>query len=243
MKRLFSMKTFKYAFYFTMTCLAIINIVFFICNWYDLQLDLNKESVLLSVVGFFFAFAGINIYSIFNTNIENEKQSIRELKERYDNQLKLSEKELQFPKELIKVYQTAQYLASTETLNINSFDWIRTIKNVMDEMRNFVKHFKECENDYKFEMYRTDLVNLSQGVLVLLKHHKSIIGEGSFFNSSIAEKDNYTNKLDELIGFVEETRTYSYEQQVANEQGDTWICKIRRVIKYAKVVFDKKGTK
>lgn len=241
MKDGFFMRALKYAFYITMSCLAVINIVFFFCNWRGLQLDLSKESLLLSVVGFFFAFAGINIYSIFNTNIENEKRSIRELKERYDNQLKFSEKELQFPKEIIKVYQTAQYLASTETLTINSFDWISTIKEVMKEMRNFVKEFKECENDHKFEMYRTDLMNLSKGVLVLLYQHKSNVGKTSFFNSSNDEKDNYTKKLDDLIAFVEEIRTYSYEQLVTITQEDTWIGKINKVIKYTKGVFGKKG--
>ena len=69
----------KYTYYITMTILAIVNSVFLICNWYSLSLQLSNESLLLSVVGFFFAFAGINIYSIFNTNIDSEKNALHEL--------------------------------------------------------------------------------------------------------------------------------------------------------------------
>lgn len=239
MNKGFLMRALKYAFYITMTCLAVINILFFVCNWYDMQLELNKEGLLLSVVGFFFAFAGINIYSIFNTNIETEKQSLRDLKDQYDNQLKLSEKELRFPKELIKVYQTAQYLDSTDSLTIYSFDWIKTINVTMNDMRNFVREFKECENDYKFEIFRTDLANLSQGVLVLLRHHQSNIAKDAFFKYQIGEKENYTKRLSDLIDFVEETRTFSYEEQTTLTPEDTWWGKVCKVFNYSKKVFGK----
>lgn len=54
--------------------LCITNIVFFIYNWGDLRLQINDTTnILLTIIGFLFAFAGINIYSIFNTNIETEK--------------------------------------------------------------------------------------------------------------------------------------------------------------------------
>lgn len=229
----------KYSFFIIMTCLAIINIAFFICNWYDLELQLSQESLMLTVVGFFFAFAGINIYSIFNTNIEFEKQSLRDLESRYEERLKLSEKELQFPRELIRTYHTAQYLVSAQSLNINSYDWIRTIKHNLVEMRDFVTKFKENGNEDKFEMYRTDLKDLSQGILVLLRNHEVVVGREAFFKNKLDEQNNYKNKLSDLISFVDALRTYTYEPQIEIGGDMKFFGKVRKIVSYARKMFKK----
>ena len=61
-----------------MVCLCTINIVFLIANWGELHVNIDSATnILLTIIGFLFAFAGINIYSIFNTNIESEKKFIK----------------------------------------------------------------------------------------------------------------------------------------------------------------------
>ncbi len=48
--------------------------LFFMCHFSDYKfVPTASASLLFTFVGFLFAFAGINIYSIFNTNVENEK--------------------------------------------------------------------------------------------------------------------------------------------------------------------------
>ena len=75
-------------FQFFMVALCTINIIFFICNWGDLRLQINDTTnILLTIIGFLFAFAGINIYSIFNTNIETEKAKMIELQKEYSHQM------------------------------------------------------------------------------------------------------------------------------------------------------------
>lgn len=227
----------KYSFYIVMSCLAIINIAFFICNWRGMELHLSKETLMLTVVGFFFAFAGINIYSIFNTNIEFEKQSIKDLEGRYEERLRLSEKELHFPRLMIRTYQTAQYLAVTSSLNIGSWDWIWTIKRNLIEMRDFVMKFKENGQEEKFEAYRADLKDLSQGILVLLKDHQNKVENDSFFKEMPEEAANYKEKLKDLLNFVNDLRSYSYEPLNDIMGGKNFYDKVRKVVSYARRVF------
>ena len=60
-----------FAYHFFSITLCIVNIIFFIYNWQDWTISLeNETNILLTIIGFLFAFAGINIHSIFNTNIE-----------------------------------------------------------------------------------------------------------------------------------------------------------------------------
>lgn len=236
-KKIRALTILKYFFYIVMSCLAIINIIFFFCYWQDLELHLSEETLMLTVVGFFFAFAGINIYSIFNTNIENEKQALIDLESNYEKRLELSEKELQFPRDLIRTYNTAQYLSSSKAFHPSSFDWIITIKNNLSEMRDFVSGFKGCGDEHKFEMYRTDLVNLSQGILLLLRDHERVVESDSFFINKSEEKENYRKRLNGLIKFVDGLRTYAYGPEDDDENKLTFWRKLKHIWEYAEQMF------
>ena len=105
----------KYSFYISMSILAITNSLCFIVNWKNWEINISNEAILLSVDGFFFAFAGINIYSIFNTNIENEKKMLNDIIKKYDAELRLSSSGLKFPQNIHNVYQSCQYLISSNS--------------------------------------------------------------------------------------------------------------------------------
>ena len=68
--------TLWFFYHFVMVCLCTINIVFLIVNWCELHVNIDSATnILLTIIGFLFAFAGINLYSIFNTNIESGKEA------------------------------------------------------------------------------------------------------------------------------------------------------------------------
>jgi len=230
----------KYTFYITMSILAVTNTAFLICNWQDLKPNLNQESLLLSVVGFFFAFAGINIYSIFNTNIENEKAALQELKRKYDGELKLSSEMLQFPQELIMIWHTSQYIAMANVMQGKSFDWLRDLKKRMKRQRDFVQDLRDHYRTEVHNRYRDDLSNLAKGVLMVLKQHQaSINSHDAFFSPLPSNKDNYNSVLNDVISFLDETVTFEYEPEIPPVELSFW-AKAKQLYRFARKTFGKK---
>lgn len=228
----------KYFFYFTMTILAIVNVMFFICNWADIKPQLNNESILLSVVGFFFAFAGINIYSIFNTNIESEKEALRDLVERYDGELKMSSKMLQFPQELIMIWQTCQYLATSQTVQNRAFDSISDLKKRLEGQKEFVKDLKANHRIIQFERYSEDLANLAQGVMSTLKQHQvAIDGNDNFFRPIHGNEDNYKKRMADVISLAESIVSCSYEPEFSEKKKLSFFGKLKDIVSYSKTIF------
>lgn len=227
----------KYTYYITMTILAVVNTAFLICNWFDLTLQLNNESLLLSVVGFFFAFAGINIYSIFNTNIDSEKNALQDLQKKYDGELRLSSQMLQFPQELIMIWHTSQYIATAKVMQNKSFIWLTDLKKRMKRQRDFVQGLREHYQIDIHERYRDDLANLAQGVLMVLEQHRdSINSNNDFFAPLLSNMDTYNSMLDNVILFIEETRSYQYEPDLPEKEMNFWD-KTKSIYKYAVKTF------
>lgn len=233
----------KYTFYITMSILAIVNTAFLICNWQDLTPNLNNESLLLSVVGFFFAFAGINIYSIFNTNIESEKAALRDLKKKYDGELRLSSQMLQFPQELIMIWHTAQYIVTAKVFQSKAFDWIGDLKKRMKGQRDFVQGLRDHYQAEAHARYRDDLANLAKGVqMVMEQHRKTINSDETFFAPIPENKDNYNTRLDDVIKFIDETVTYDYEPELPEVELGFWD-KAKKVYGYAVRTFKREKIK
>ena len=229
----------KYTYYITMSILAVTNTVFLICNWSNLSLQFSNESLLLSVVGFFFAFAGINIYSIFNTNIDSEKSALQELQKKYDGELRLSALMLRFPQELIMIWHTSQYISSAKEMNGKSFDWLRDLKKRMKSQREFVQGLRDHYQIEIHEHYRDDLANLAQGVLMVMKQHQDRINNNDeFFIPMITNKDTYNKILVDTILFIEETITYDYEPELPQVKLN-YLEKIKKVLIFAKKLFGK----
>lgn len=227
----------KYTYYISMTILAVVNTVFLICNWFDLTLQLNNESLLLSVVGFFFAFAGINIYSIFNTNIDSEKNALQDLQKKYDGELRLSSQMLKFPQELIMIWHTSQYIATAKVMQSKSFDWLTDLKKRMKRQRDFVQGLREHYQIDIHERFRDDLANLAQGVLMVMEQHRdSINSNDDFFAPLPTNKDTYNSMLNDVILFIEETRSYQYESELPEKELNFW-GKAKSIYNYALKLF------
>lgn len=104
-----------FCYHFFMVVLCCINILFFIINWTDLSLCINDvTNILLTIIGFLFAFAGINIYSIFNTNIEAEKERLIEIREKYSQIMDITLEEMTFSANTTKLQLYGQLIFTSK---------------------------------------------------------------------------------------------------------------------------------
>ncbi|MBE6311514.1 MAG: hypothetical protein E7080_10785 [Bacteroidales bacterium] len=209
----------KYSFYISMSILAIINSLFFIVNWKNWEINISNEAILLSVVGFFFAFAGINIYSIFNTNIENEKRILNDLIKKYDNELSISSSGLKFPQKIHGVYQNCQYLISSKSLPLWAHDRLLEIKSGIDDLRNTVLELKRNHKLAEFDNCRKQLTNLTLGVLTLLENYHEKLDYDRLYFHGLDEKDidDYKKKVKDITAHIEDVQ---YDDYIKNCSGD-----------------------
>ena len=146
---------------------------------------------------------------------------------------------LQFPQELIMIWHTSQYVATAKIMQSKSFDWLTDLKKRMKRQRDFVQGLREHYQIDIHERYRDDLANLAQGVLMVMEQHKdSINRNNTFFAPLPSNKDTYNSMLDDVINFIEETRTFQYEPELPEEKMNFW-GKAKCIYKYALRTFKK----
>ena len=129
-----------------MIILLITNLFFFIYNWYDLQIVISDITLVITFVGFLFAFAGINIYSIFNTNIEEEKKRLNDVYDLYKNEIDETMKLLDYSKKLISYFQYAQMIVSVKQFNSQSLEQISSLNNIVEDYKIFLADLYKKNN-------------------------------------------------------------------------------------------------
>lgn len=213
----------------------VTNALFFVWNWNSLSVNLDESSMFLTFVGFLFAFAGINIYSIFNTNIENEKYELKLLKERYDKMLELSAKELLFPKDLMTAHLLSNYISNSKSFSINSIDWIDGLTATLNSMKQFTNDLKKNHKTEAFDRCRIDLNQAAANIYNDLRIHKQSLND-QFFNNG-GDKGKYQTRLDEVIQVASVLRTFEFDEEEPVVQEQNLIDKVRAIFHYSKLVF------
>lgn len=156
--------TLWFCYHFVMVSLCVINIIFFICNWGDLRLEINSATnILLTIIGFLFAFAGINIYSIFNTDIESEKQKMLELQEEYRNQTCINVDLMKFSAAINKFQLYSQLIFSSKKMNSQILEWISIIKGTIEDISKYLNNVKHNGSFAFYEQNKNDVLALSRG--------------------------------------------------------------------------------
>lgn len=90
-------KSFRFLFWYILIS-SIVNIVLiamFIWSNYEFRISENFDgtiTTILSVLGVFIAFTAINIYSVFNSRVNDEKWALEDLRKRYVGDLEKMEK-------------------------------------------------------------------------------------------------------------------------------------------------------
>lgn len=203
----------KYWFFFNfvMVALCVINILFFICNWADLRLQINDTTnILLTIIGFLFAFAGINIYSIFNTNIESEKAKMIELQNKYSMQMELTIHKMKFYDSIHQLQLYSQLIFNLTKTNSQIFEWVDKVKMLCTVIQKFVEESKKRDTVDTFESDKDNLVALYRGLKYQQKSflNKIVNSQSVFFQGMDSENqkalvENISTMLN-AIDFLDE---------------------------------------
>lgn len=154
-----------FGYQFFVISLCVINSVFLICNWQDLRLQINDTTnILLTIIGFLFAFAGINIYSIFNTNIETEKSKMIELQQQYSLQLNNSMQRMDFYRNIYKLQLYTQLILSSSQANSQLFEWADKVSKLCHSINDYLKQSQGKMTKDEYDHIKADLLALLRGL-------------------------------------------------------------------------------
>lgn len=183
----------------SMTVLAICNSIFLIHNINNWEVDVNETSILLTFLGFFFTFAGIYIYSVFNTNVEIEKKNLRALTNKYGEELANANEGVLSVRKLIYFYQMGQLIVNSPRMNIHIYAWIHQAQSLYKEQTDYMREL------YKrglpiYADYRSDLLSVCRGLseslsLMIEKVEKS---KEQFFDGTQLPRSEQKRLINEL---------------------------------------------
>lgn len=156
---------FWFAYHFLTVGLCITNIVFFVWNWNDFTVSLtNETNILLTIIGFLFAFAGINIYSIFNTNIEAEKARLVEMRKKYAETMDSSLRSMNFASDMSKLLLYAQMTYSLKTNNSQLLEWLNQISDTVGRVKASLDNARLSETNAVYCSMSNDVTALVRGL-------------------------------------------------------------------------------
>lgn len=208
-------------YHLSMIGLVVINFIFLLFNWYNLQIELSETTLILTFVGFLFAFAGINIYSIFNTNIEEEKKRLNDVYNQYKDEISETLSLLNYSKKLISYYQFSQMIVTSRRFTSQSMDRITSITMIIEQYKSFLKHLYDKGDFKKFDEYKKDFIDVSRGIRDSLNYfyNDGSLPEGYFTPQSARLKTTYEERLVQLITIMDELESYDYTG-INNESND-----------------------
>lgn len=128
-----------FLYHISIFCLVIINFTFFFCHFSDYSFTPTDTSTLmLTFVGFLFAFAGINIYSIFNTNLEAEKHSLKQLRDEYEKKLSETLETIEFSKSLVRIQVLTQLIVEPQMADYQFLENIESAKRHLENAKDYI---------------------------------------------------------------------------------------------------------
>lgn len=161
-----------YGYQIVMLVLAVTNIGFFIYNITDLQIDIDTTAIFITFVGFLFAFAGINIYSIFNTNIEEEKKRLTDLSAIYEEEIGNTTLLLDFSRKQIKYHQLSMVICDSRNFNGQIQEWLGEMDGIISEFTEFLYALSQEDTD-NYEKMSKDFIDITRGVYYALNNFQT----------------------------------------------------------------------
>lgn len=197
-----------FIYHFAIFCLVVINFAFLYCHFHDYTFTpTDTSALLLTFVGFLFAFAGINIYSIFNTNVEAEKHSLQKLRQQYEEKLSDSLKSVEFSKSLVRIYILVRLIVEPQKADSQYFDNIDSVHKLLTETKDSLVARKNELPTSQYEMYEIELKDIASGVKVQISSLKERIHRDrtSYFVEFTSQRmiTDAVAKLDGLYNLLE----------------------------------------
>lgn len=220
-----------YAYQFVMIILCIIFIVIFLGAKAQIIItELNNlTTLLLVVIGFLFAFAGINIYSIFNTNIDEEKDRLKKLQNEYSDQLLFTKEQLDYSKELIKYYQTCQMIIDSKEFNAQIYDWVFSCSRQVDEFSIYLGRLFKEKHEKQYVSFKRDLLDITRGMCIQFNSFRNqTLCETSFFKKiTPSDQNNFIEQFDIFLRKINKfqlglQKTDFPQVDIASDSNEHW---------------------
>lgn len=208
-----------YFFLFSLVTIAGVNLAFFVAHWQELSFDFSETSIYITFVGFLFAFAGINIYSIFNTNIEEEKKRLYDLNEKYKDEIKRTMCLLDFSKKHIKYYQLSQMISGAKVFNIQLGEWLGEFDDLRNEMVDFLYELSLIDKG-EFESMSSDFTDVNRSVCYLFGSlYDRINANSKAFFAHVDEelKNRFLEQLSNTISEINDLQTKDFSEKIEDE--------------------------
>lgn len=206
--------TIWYLYQFSMISICCITIVILYYNHDLIKLNFDETAkFLLATIGFLFAFAGINIYSIFNTNIEEEKERLRDLQSAYEKEMAFERTQGEYSRRLLLYYQTCQMIKDSQSFNNQIFEWVNMLYNYICDFKVYLFTLYEDKRESSFVSFKHDFCNINRGILKQLNTFMCRIqsSQSSFFNKvKSSDKQYFLECLEERLHEIESLENYDF---------------------------------
>lgn len=235
-----------FLYHFFILCLVIINIGFFIWHFNDyVFVPTDITSILLTAVGFLFAFAGINIYSIFNTNVESEKQRLIKLSEEYEAKINDSMDSMDFSKNLVRIHILGRLIVEPEKASSQFFDNLTKATNLLESTKKHVVNLKTKIPRDEYMIIETEVKDVTHGVNCQIKILSDKIATkrnqyfSGFHNPDIEKAIAELNDFQDLLKSFEDGSAFEETtslEEASSETPSFWV-RVKNVCIAIKQVF------
>lgn len=190
-------------YHFLMVCLVVVNLAFFIYNFTSLEFTPTETtSLILTFVGFLFAFAGINIYSIFNTNVETEKRMLHDLKDEYERKMVEATKAMEFSKALVRVHILGRLIVEPKKANSQFLDNLDKASQLLNMAKEYIIETEAILSSQEHRVKQEELRDISLGIKVQIEER--IINNNVYFQTHEYNFKNLAQKeLNKFIALLE----------------------------------------
>lgn len=215
-------KQWRYFFYICAIILMLTNTVFLFVNIHNWQVEVSESTILLSVIGCLFAFTAINIYSIFNTNVDTQKEEIVETKNKYESLLNLYEsfyniekKQLDITILIMRFHTTILAVSSTEKMNSQFLEWLDKAKEQVTSFISLFNDFHDNVSKEVFDSVYSELAIVVNNSIHLFESERIIVNKDDFWKDHKLESTKQTalNEIDIIKNNMKDFLNYDFENK------------------------------
>lgn len=209
-----------YGLLLSLIVLCFINVAFLIANWSTLDISISDTNMYITFVGFLFAFAGINIYSIFNTNIEEEKKRLIDLSKVYEIKIKQAIDVFEYSQKLITYFQITLLMSASKNFNSQIFEWIDDLNKIIDDYTVFLYDLSKQDNNL-YDRMSFDFIEINRGICYSYEdfYNRISANDSSYFsNTTNANKRNVLQQLNETLSKIREIQVKDFSSLETHEE-------------------------
>lgn len=210
-------KSWLYFFCFCAIILCVVNTVFLIKNWQNLEIRLDDTSnIILTIIGVLFAFTAINIYSLFNTNIDAEKERVDVLADEYDNLLNVVNLQYPLSTNIVRFQMVIHSLSASEAINSQFLDWVQKATELAKEFipsLDGIRRSKMLDSEAVFKEFLFDINIVVRDANYLMSEKAKVVSKDSFYGSDTGLKKDVISSVNDLIQALKDFEDHEFFPQ------------------------------